>query len=105
MTMFFIGADDWSGIAKLMEEAGEVVQVCGKLIAISGASNHWDGSNLHVRLEEELGDLLAAISFVIGENLDKLSPSAIENRRREKLTLFDEWQATHTHDSLVAKIR
>ena len=54
---FSIGSDVWSGISKLIEEAGEVTQVCGKLIAIAGASEHWDGTDLRERLEDEIADL------------------------------------------------
>lgn len=88
---FSIGSDTWPGIAKLIEEAGEVIQVCGKLIAINGAENydHWDGTNLADRLIEELGDLKAAVSFVIGVN--KLDDDRIMARTREKLRLFLDW--------------
>jgi hypothetical protein len=52
--MFAIGDKEWPGISKLVEEAGEVGQVCGKLIGSGGETAHFDGSNLRARLSEEL---------------------------------------------------
>lgn len=66
--MFAIGDERWPGISKLVEESGEVLQVCGKLVWTHGDVTHFDGSNLKSRLETELGDLLAAIAFVIAKN-------------------------------------
>ena len=91
MPLFYIGAKKWPGLSKLVEEAGEVVQVCGKLIATGGNPSHWDGTNLHERLEDELGDLLAAIDFVIERNSLRLSRTKIASRRSEKLKMFDHW--------------
>lgn len=45
-TKFAIGAQEWPGISKLIEEAGEVQQVCGKLLATYGETKHWDKSDL-----------------------------------------------------------
>lgn len=86
---FSIGSNLWPGISKLIEECGEVQQVAGKLIASHGAVNHWDGTNLKERLESELGDLQAAIQFVVRHNA--LDVVAIEKRRIEKLMLFEKW--------------
>ena len=86
---FSIGGELWPGISKLIEECGEVIQVCGKLIGSHGDINHWDGTNLKERLEIELADLLAAISFVIPHN--NLDPMSIEERRKQKIDLFYEW--------------
>jgi len=87
---FSIGSKKWPGISKLVEEAGEVQQVCGKLIGARGETLHWDGTNLRQRLEEELGDLVAAIGFVIERN--GLNEDAIERRSVEKHKLFWDWQ-------------
>lgn len=86
---FYIGAKEWSGLSKLIEECGEVMQVAGKLIGTNGRRGHWDGSDLRERLEEEIADLLAAAHFVIGKNgLDWLR---IGERREMKLKMFNEW--------------
>jgi NTP pyrophosphatase (non-canonical NTP hydrolase) len=87
--MFAIGDKEWPGISKLTEEAGEVLQVCGKLLATAGKIEHWDGTNLKERLEDELGDLQAAINFVVGWcGLDR---NRIERRVIAKLTRFERW--------------
>lgn len=89
---FSIGGKVWPGISKLVEETGEVQQVCGKLIANEGRADHWDGTNLVDRMTEEMGDLLAAINFVIDVN--RLNLTAIQERRDDKLRLFHGWHAS-----------
>lgn len=87
--MFAIGSDIWPGLSKLTEEAGEVLQVVGKLMGSGGEIMHWDGSNLNDKLIEEIGDVLAACEFVISAN--KLDFNLINERRKYKLDLFFEW--------------
>jgi NTP pyrophosphatase (non-canonical NTP hydrolase) len=90
MTDFKIGSHNWSGISKLVEEAGEVMQVCGKLIGTGGKLEHWDnGPNLKDRLEDELADLLAAIDFV--SKINHLDQEKINDRVFAKYQLFLEW--------------
>lgn len=91
---FSLGQGQWPGIAKLIEECGEVIQVCGKLIATGGDVNHWSGVQLDAKLVEELGDLTAAIEFVIGHN-DALDPIAISRRASRKKELFIAWHDNH----------
>lgn len=89
---FSIGSTKWPGISKLIEEAGEVQQVCGKLIGTGGERAHWDGSDLQLRLEDELADLLAAIAFVQDHNgLDKVR---IAYRVVERTQRFRNWHST-----------
>lgn len=64
---FAIGGNVWPGVSKLIEEAGEVIQVCGKLIQTSGAHQHRDGSNLKERLEDEIADLMARVFDCYGD--------------------------------------
>ena len=90
-TPFAIGSKLWAGLSKLIEEAGEVQQVCGKILGTGGNLEHWDGSNLRERLEEEIADLTAACIFVGQTN--HLDMAGIEKRAREKLALFEEWHA------------
>lgn len=89
---YAIGSNHWPGVSKLVEELGEVGQVLGKLVAVNGAPDHWDGSNLHTRLEEELGDLLAAIHFLKDVN-PVLDYERIHARMEAKRTLFHKWHA------------
>lgn len=86
---YAMGSDHWEGLAKLIEEAGEVVQVAGKLIGTGGDTHHWDGSDLKVRLEEEIADVVAAARYVVAKNgLDEV---AIQRRVDKKLQLFLAW--------------
>jgi NTP pyrophosphatase (non-canonical NTP hydrolase) len=80
-----------AGVAKLIEECGELQQVLGKKLAWwTPDQPHWDGSMLNQRLEEEMGDVLAAIEFVI-EQLE-LSRRSIIDRAESKGDLFNTWQ-------------
>lgn len=85
------GTDSWPGLAKLVEEAGEVVQVAAKLLGTGGRLGHWDGTNLARRLEEELGDLRAAIDFFVAHNSDQLDTAAIRQRTATKVGVFEGW--------------
>lgn len=80
----------WPGLAKLNEECGEVVQVIGKLMMTKGEIEHWDKSNLKERLEDEIGDVLAACKFVI-KWCAGLDVERINCRIAEKLALFERW--------------
>lgn len=70
-----------------------MVQVCAKLIQVEGHWNHWSG-DLQEMMADELGDLLAAIDFVIEKAPVGLSRPAIQKRRAEKLALFRKWHDT-----------
>lgn len=86
---YCIGGASWPGISKLVEEAGEVCQVAGKLLGTGGAVEHWDGSNLRERLEEEIADLMAACRFVIEAN--GLDVEKVRARAALKLEIFNLW--------------
>jgi len=86
---FSIGGHVWPGISKLIEECGEVIQVAGKLLGSRGEPKHWDGSDLKVRIEEELGDLLGAMRFVVARC--RLDAEAVERRALVKQATFDRW--------------
>lgn len=88
---FSIGSTIWPGLSKLIEEAGEVVQVAGKLLGTGGAFDHWDGTNLKVRLEEEMADVIAACYFV--QEACGLDVEFIRERVIKKLIRFREWHA------------
>lgn len=82
---------DWPGLAKLMEECGELTQVLGKLIATGGDPDHWDGTVLDARLADELGDVLAAADFFAEVNAARVSGTVVRLRREDKLALFRRW--------------
>ena len=78
-----------AGVAKLIEECGELQQVLGKRLAYWDRDDHWDGSNLRDRMIEEMGDVLAAITFVAKEN--GLDWAAIQRRCIAKQALYQDW--------------
>lgn len=93
---FAIGADpdDWPGLAKLIEECAEVVQLGGKIMAYPDG-DHPDGEGpLDERLADELGDLLAAVAYHRAHNrrLVRLK-GRIELRLTAKFHLFQRWHA------------
>lgn len=88
---YSIGSGHWPGVSKLVEELGELGQVLGKLIAINGSASHWDGSDLRVRLVEEMGDVRAAISFFSQQNLTPEEAIRLASREADKLQTFHDW--------------
>lgn len=86
---FSIGSDVWPGLSKVIEEAGELQQVAGKLIGSGGDLRHWDGTDLKERLLEELSDTLAACEFFIQKN--NFSRRAISIRTESKLKKYERW--------------
>lgn len=96
---FAIGSAHWNGLSKLVEEAGEVLQLAGKLMATGDDPNHWDGSDLTTRLEEELGDLRAAVDFFVDANTPRLDPKRIEDRARAKYAQFTQWSDEQSFDN------
>jgi NTP pyrophosphatase (non-canonical NTP hydrolase) len=55
-----------NGLAKLIEELGELGQVIGKKLAAGERDDHPDGKgSLKIRLQDEIADVTAACEFVI----------------------------------------
>jgi NTP pyrophosphatase (non-canonical NTP hydrolase) len=80
-----------NGLAKLIEECGELQQVAGKRLAYYTTDEHPDGGPpLDERLADEIADVIAACKFVARTHL--LDSVAIERRVLAKLKLFNEWQ-------------
>jgi hypothetical protein len=97
---YSIGSDHWPGVSKVLEECGELGQVLGKLLALNGATAHWDGSDLRLRLVEEVADVYAALDFLCEANgLDRLF---IDGRVQAKRALFRRW---HQEQGATAKGR
>lgn len=88
---FSFGSATWPGLAKIAEEAGETQQVIGKFLATAGVAEHWDGTNLRERLEDELADLTAAIEFV--RDHSDLDTDRMAERTAKKRALFEGWHA------------
>jgi NTP pyrophosphatase (non-canonical NTP hydrolase) len=78
------------GLAKLIEECGELIQVCGKKLAYFDTNEHPDGGPpLNQRLEEEMADVVAAINTAA--QLLGLDEEAITSRVASKQALFRKW--------------
>ncbi len=86
--MFMIGAEQWNGLSKLNEEAGEVVQVIGKILGTGGQNVHWNIPDLRAKLIEEMGDCYAAILFVANHN--NLLGEVVK-QAQYKLQRFEKW--------------
>lgn len=77
------------GLAKLVEECGELIRIAGKLIAFP--DKHPSGLNCRQELIDELADVLAACQFVA--NKYQLDINELNKRRLEKLQLYKHWDA------------
>lgn len=86
-----IGSNEFPGLAKLVEETGELQQVLGKVMTLGHLGEHWDGSLLEDRLLEELGDVHAAIIFFINNNFDTTDAETVTARSQQKLDQFRYW--------------
>ena len=88
-----------NGLAKLLEELGELAQIAGKKLAYYHTDSHPDGMPIDARLEEELADVIAACSFVI--HTLRLNKSRVVHRARRKLGLFRLWHSDPENNALA----
>lgn len=80
------------GLAKLIEECGELIQVAGKRLAYYTTEEHPDGgAPLSERLEDEIADVIAACNFVV--NVQHLDAERIGHRVLGKVQRFRGWHA------------
>lgn len=81
--------EKWRGIAKIIEESGELNQVLGKLMPFP-SGKHPDGKkNLKLRITDEVADLYAALEYFVVDN--KLDQDYISKRKSKKLRKFQKW--------------
>jgi len=101
---YSLGQDMWPGVAKTVEEQGELATVLGKLMGSNGERHHWSG-DLVPMMQDEIADLRAALDMLEELNLELaednlgsgLSGAEYMSRRREwKRDLFRSW---HRGDS------
>lgn len=85
-----IGSEVWPGLAKVMEESGELSQVIAKLLAYPDGI-HPDGTFMIERLENEIADLSAALQYACWANAEKINNRSIDDRRFEKFDRFTRW--------------
>lgn len=81
-----------NGLAKLLEECGELSQVAAKKLAYFHTDDHPDGAGLLLlRLQDEAADVMAAIYFVSEQfGFDQ---EEFNFRIRRKRDLFNQWHA------------
>ena len=80
------------GLAKLIEETGELQQIAGKKLAYFHTDEHPDGKgSLKARMEDEIADVRAISAFVTDEfTLDEIR---INERTAAKLKQYREWHS------------
>lgn len=109
-----ITSNVWPGLAKLVEEIGEVSELLGKIMGAGGSVIHYwacpvcEGEgceNCHGEgvvghgdltdaIHEELGDLRSAIDFFTEYNPEHLDRKRIDRRYRMKKARFKRWRET-----------
>lgn len=91
--MYAIGDTEWPGLSKLIEEAGELIQVSGKLMGSRGATNHWSG-DLKAKFIEECGDVMAAIAFFMEKNFTDEDGERVVDQMELKFRTYEDWHKT-----------
>jgi NTP pyrophosphatase (non-canonical NTP hydrolase) len=87
------------GLTKLIQKCGELIQVSAIKQAYFDVDTHPDGSSIKNRLQEQIGDVLAAIDFVVFMlNLDLRT---ISERHISKLETFHRWNSEITTENLL----
>jgi hypothetical protein len=95
-----IGSDTWPGLSQLAADAAQIARRVG---AIIGDDRHQDTAGLRASLQEELGDLRAAIDYVVGKN--DLDWDAVNRRRDRKRSLYERAHAGKAAASAAAMSR
>ena len=85
---YSIGSDTWPGLSRLAADAAQVVRVACTIMGNGGdRGQEAETGDLRESLQEELGDLRAAIDYVIGKNA--LDWDAVNRRRDRKRSLYE----------------
>lgn len=86
-----MGIRSKAGLLKLVEECGELTQIAMKQAAFMNTDDHPDDNgHMSLRLEDEMGDVLAAIQLVAFNR--ELDWESILQRMEEKVAVFLSWQ-------------
>ena len=81
-----IGSDTWPGLSRLAADAAQVAAATRTIISM-GNDTDQDAAVQRESLQEQLGDLRAAIDYVIGKNA--LDWAAVNRRRDRKRSLYE----------------
>ena len=83
-----IGSDTWPGLSRLAADAAQIVRVACTIMGNGGDTRpEAETAGLRESLQEELGDLRAAIDYVIGKNA--LDWDAVNRRRDRRRSLYE----------------
>ncbi len=86
---FAIGSDVRPGLAKLTEEAGELAEITGKLMAFPHGP-HPSGRDLTAEFIAEAGDVLGTLQYIAATNND-IDADALEQRAADRLRTLMTW--------------
>lgn len=100
--MFKIEDNKWPGVAKALEEMGELGAELGKLMGSNGKTKHWSG-DLKPRIMDEAADVLAAVTFMVDLNFKDEEHEYILNRFEEKYKTFSGWRESAKDKKLLEK--
>ena len=81
-----IGSDTWPGLSRLAADAEQVARAAAAIIS-TGNDTAQDAAVQRENLQEQLGDLRAAIDYVIGKNA--LDWAAVNKRRDRKRSRYE----------------
>jgi hypothetical protein len=81
-----IGSDTWAALATLAADAAQVVEVVSAIIG-NGNDTGPEAARLRESLQDQLGDLRAAIDYVISKNA--LDWNAVNRRRDRKRSRYE----------------
>lgn len=91
-----LSCPEYPGLAKVIEESGELGQVFGKIMSNGGHRfDPWVGNDLGAKLDEEAADLLAALLFMV-VHCPHIDEDVVFDRTHRKTALFEEWAAGRT---------
>lgn len=89
------------GLAKLIEECGELTQIAGKKLAYFHTDEHPDGAgSLRERLACEIADVMAACDFIRAHMLGTEINRMVDARREMKFRRFQQWESMPDKNNL-----
>lgn len=100
------GSSTWPGLVKVAEEAGEVVQVIAKMLAVGADPSRRGTAAMRHRLLEEIADLNAAVTFALDHSdLDATERSFIAERTAAKREKYGRWHADRSPRPAMPVVR
>lgn len=88
---YAMGSEQFPGMAKVVEEMGELQQVVGQIL-MTGSLDHWHGDRTE-SLIEEIGDVIASLSYFVEKNMADGAKARLNDRIALKLATYNVWDA------------